>query len=149
MKLVLVTFVCLAFSAACGPTAVDADLDTSAVDSAVKPTTDAAPAAAQVPTPTPAPTSTPIAVPTPGVPVTSASAITSPPANMDGINSQTHVYGTGASLADGQTTPQRLQAARRNLNNARRNLLKLKDAENPKATKPEKSAKKPAKKINV
>jgi len=31
-----------------------------------------------------------------GVPDTSASAITSPPSNMEGINSQTHLYGTGA-----------------------------------------------------
>ncbi len=33
---------------------------------------------------------------TPGVPQTSASAITSPPTNMEDINSQTHLYGTGA-----------------------------------------------------
>ena len=34
--------------------------------------------------------------PTPGVPATSASAITSPPSSMDGINSQTQFYGDGA-----------------------------------------------------
>ena len=33
---------------------------------------------------------------TPGVPGTSASAITSPPSNMEDINSQTHIFGTGA-----------------------------------------------------
>jgi len=38
------------------------------------------------------------AAPTPilGVPDTSASAITSPPPNMEGINTHTQVYGTGA-----------------------------------------------------
>ncbi len=40
--------------------------------------------------PTPGPT------PIRGVPATSASAITSPPPNMEGINNHTEVYGTGA-----------------------------------------------------
>lgn len=42
--------------------------------------------------------STPMYVPrsTLGVPDTSASAITSPPSSMENINSQTHLYGTGA-----------------------------------------------------
>lgn len=34
--------------------------------------------------------------PVPGVPATSASAITSPPPSLDGINTHTDVYGTGA-----------------------------------------------------
>ncbi len=44
--------------------------------------------------PTAMPTSTPTAVR--GVPLTSASAITSPPLNMEGINTHTEMYGTGA-----------------------------------------------------
>ena len=40
------------------------------------------------------PTGTP--TPIPGVPGTSASAITSPPPSMEGINTQTEMYGTGA-----------------------------------------------------
>ncbi|MDP2692431.1 MAG: hypothetical protein Q8O88_02185, partial [bacterium] len=51
-------------------------------------------------TTTPIPTLTPISTPTPsqspilGVPKTSASAITSPPSSMDGINTHTEVFGT-------------------------------------------------------
>ncbi len=45
-----------------------------------------------IPTPTPTPTTTPIR----GVPKTSASAITSPPPSMEGINTHTELYGTGA-----------------------------------------------------
>ena len=55
------------------------------------------PATDSTPTPTttvPTAIATPIA--TPGFPDTSASAITSPPSSMDGINTHTHVYGTGA-----------------------------------------------------
>ena len=37
-----------------------------------------------------------VPTPIPGVPDTSASAITSPPPNMEGINTHTQVYGTGA-----------------------------------------------------
>ena len=50
------------------------------------------------PTTTPTPTSVPITVVIPilGVPKTSASAITSPPPSMDGINTHTELYGTGA-----------------------------------------------------
>ena len=44
--------------------------------------------------PTPVPTATPTI--TPGVPESSASAITSPPASAEGINTQTDVYGTSA-----------------------------------------------------
>lgn len=51
-----------------------------------------APTLIQAPTPTPRPTPTPIA----GVPDSSASAITSPPPDMEGINTQTDLYGTGA-----------------------------------------------------
>ena len=39
---------------------------------------------------------TPLQVPIRGVPTTSASAITSPPPSMDGINTHTESYGTGA-----------------------------------------------------
>ena len=39
---------------------------------------------------------TPISAPTQGVPATSASAITSPPPSMVGINTHTELYGTGA-----------------------------------------------------
>lgn len=43
---------------------------------------------------------TPSALPTPlSVPDTSASAITSPPPSMEGINTHTHFYGTGADPA--------------------------------------------------
>lgn len=51
---------------------------------------------------TPTPTPTPISIPSPSpspileVPKTSASAITSPPPSMDGINTHTEFYGTGA-----------------------------------------------------
>ena len=45
-----------------------------------------------VPTPRPASTPTPVQ----GVPLTSASAITSPPSSMEGINTHTEMYGTGA-----------------------------------------------------
>jgi len=53
---------------------------------------------ATVPTSTPTPASTPMPTTTPilGIPKTSASAITSPPPNMDGINTHTELYGTGA-----------------------------------------------------
>jgi hypothetical protein len=44
--------------------------------------------------PTPRPASTPTFVQ--GVPLTSASAITSPPPSMEGINTHTEMYGTGA-----------------------------------------------------
>jgi len=48
--------------------------------------------------PTAFPTLRPTATPTPvqGVPLTSASAITSPPPSMEGINTHTEMYGTGA-----------------------------------------------------
>ena len=48
--------------------------------------------------PTAVPTLRPTATPTPvqGVPLTSASAITSPPSSMEGINTHTEMYGTGA-----------------------------------------------------
>ena len=46
------------------------------------------------PTPSPIPSLSPVAIP--GVPVTSASAITSPPSSMVGINTHTELYGTGA-----------------------------------------------------
>ena len=58
-----------------------------------------------MPTPLPKPTATPLPIPTPqsvvvtailGVPYTSASAVTSPPNSMEGINTHTEVYGTGA-----------------------------------------------------
>ena len=39
---------------------------------------------------------TPTFTPTPGFPDTSASAITSPPSSMDGINTHSYVFGTGA-----------------------------------------------------
>ncbi|OGH89301.1 MAG: hypothetical protein A2469_01005 [Candidatus Magasanikbacteria bacterium RIFOXYC2_FULL_40_16] len=42
------------------------------------------------------PTPVPLQVPIRGVPMTSASAITSPPPSMDGINTHTELYGTGA-----------------------------------------------------
>jgi len=45
-------------------------------------------------TPTSAPT--PTTIPIQGVPKTSASAITSPPPSMNGINTHTELYGTGA-----------------------------------------------------
>ena len=44
----------------------------------------------------PTSTSTQSQVPIRGVPATSASAITSPPPSMDGINTHTESYGTGA-----------------------------------------------------
>ena len=47
-------------------------------------------------TPTPISAPTPITIPIRGVPKTSASAITSPPPSMDGINTHTELYGTGA-----------------------------------------------------
>lgn len=68
MKHIAVLVICLLFVVACGPSPEKSGLGT----------------------PTFAPRSTP------GVPDTSASAITSPPSNMEGINSQTHLYGTGA-----------------------------------------------------
>ena len=46
------------------------------------------------PTATATPESTP--TPIPGVPLTSASAVTSPPPSMEGINTHTEMYGTGA-----------------------------------------------------
>ena len=48
--------------------------------------------------PTAVPTLRPASTPTPvqGVPLTSASAITSPPPTMEGINTHTEMYGTGA-----------------------------------------------------
>ena len=51
-----------------------------------------------MPPPTAVPTLRPTATPTPvqGVPLTSASAITSPPSSMEGINTHTETYGTGA-----------------------------------------------------
>jgi len=52
----------------------------------------------QSPTPRPTRTPKPTTTPTPisGVPNTSASAITSPPSSMQGINTHTEMYGTGA-----------------------------------------------------
>ena len=49
-------------------------------------------------TPAPKATATPESTPTPipGVPLTSASAVTSPPPSMEGINTHTEMYGTGA-----------------------------------------------------
>ena len=47
---------------------------------------------AAVPSPWPALTPTPVQ----GVPLTSASAVTSPPPSMEGINTHTEMYGTGA-----------------------------------------------------
>lgn len=49
-------------------------------------------------TPTPTPTSipTPTTIPIRGVPKTSASAITSPPSSMEGINTHTEVFGQGS-----------------------------------------------------
>src|SRR4030043_97697 len=47
-------------------------------------------------TPTPISAPTPTTIPIRGVPKTSASAITSPPPSMDGINTHTELYGTGA-----------------------------------------------------
>ncbi len=52
----------------------------------------ATPSTPPVPAETPSPTLTTIQ----GVPDTSASAITSPPSSMEGINTHTEVYGTGA-----------------------------------------------------
>jgi len=49
-----------------------------------------------VPTSTLVPTSTPTVISIRGVPKTSASAITSPPPSMKGINTHTELYGTGA-----------------------------------------------------
>src|SRR3990172_8836231 len=49
-----------------------------------------------VPTSTLVPTSTPTVISIRGVPKTSASAITSPPPSMNGINTHTELYGTGA-----------------------------------------------------
>ena len=42
--------------------------------------------------------------PIPGVPDTSASAITLPPPNMEGINTHTQVYGTGAEPYSDKTS---------------------------------------------
>ena len=47
-------------------------------------------------TPNSTPTSTPTTIPIRGVPKTSASAVTLPPPSMDGINTHTELYGTGA-----------------------------------------------------
>ena len=62
--------------------------DTPTPETKVPPT--ATPTATPTPTPSPAPTSVQ------GVPLTSASAITSPPLKMEGINTHIEMYGTGA-----------------------------------------------------
>lgn len=64
--------------------------------------TSAAPATAvPAPDPTLAPKATPVPAPSPmsvaGVPSTSASAVTSPPPSMEGINTHREVFGTGAN----------------------------------------------------
>src|SRR4030043_2287028 len=53
-------------------------------------------ATAPTSTPTPISAPTPTTIPIRGVPKTSASAITSPPPSMEGINTHTELYGTGA-----------------------------------------------------
>ena len=89
MKLLVVTAV-LAILVGCGRTTEPAiDIPTT-VEATVKTVrSDAA-----TPSATPPPTLAP--VPTPGFPTTSASALTGPPANTDGINTETQRYGTGA-----------------------------------------------------
>ena len=72
--------------AACGGGSQIADTPTP--ETKVPPT--ATPTATPTPTPSPAPTSVQ------GVPLTSASAITSPPLKMEGINTHIEMYGTGA-----------------------------------------------------
>ena len=73
----------LMLSVACGGNA-EPDIEATAVPTAT------AKIAKAVATPTPAPTDAQ------GVPLTSASAITSPPSSMEGINTHTEIYGTGA-----------------------------------------------------
>ena len=80
--------------------------DQGASDKSVSATLAVAQPATPIPeptdTPTPQPTLVPTATPTPtptsvqGVPLTSASAVTSPPPSMEGINTHTEMYGTGA-----------------------------------------------------
>ena len=59
---------------------------------AVQPTT----TPSQTPNTTTTPATTPVPTPIRSVPATSASAITSPPSSMEGINTHTELYGTGA-----------------------------------------------------
>lgn len=81
-------------------TPIPAPTPTSAPTATYAPTN--TPAAIPSPEPTLAPKATPVPTPTPtirpiwGVPDTSASAITSPPPNMVGINTHPEVFGTGS-----------------------------------------------------
>jgi len=75
----------MAFATACKSSSTKTNSTTPSSIPSTKPTT----------TPTFSPTTTPSPVPI-AVPATSACAITSPPPSMEGINTHTELYGTGA-----------------------------------------------------
>ena len=89
-----------AVSVGCASTAISQSASAPAAASTPASTPAAAITAVPTPDPTIAPKETPVPAPSPvsiaGVPSTSASAVTSPPPNMEGVNTHREVFGTGA-----------------------------------------------------
>lgn len=82
---------------ACGPKMANTTSSTLQKSSQIIPPI-ASKTISPAPSPIPVPSTQTAAIPLPvqGVPATSACAITSPPPNMEGINTHTELYGTGA-----------------------------------------------------